>query len=139
MGEGEGDEVEEKVSDAKKAPSRFSLPSVTKSATKSRSREGGREVEAMLALEGVDVYGGGGEGGGAGSAKKVVEAVTMQVVRGERVLLVGPNGVGKTSLLRQLAGEGAAVERGAAAASDIFFFRQEAAERLAGSKWWRRI
>ncbi len=37
--------------------------------------------------------------------KKLIDGLTMHVVPGERVGIIGPNGVGKTSLLRAIVGE----------------------------------
>jgi ATP-binding cassette subfamily F protein uup len=40
-----------------------------------------------------------------GTDKKIVRDVTMRVHRGDRIALVGPNGVGKTTLLKLLTGK----------------------------------
>jgi ATP-binding cassette subfamily F protein 3 len=48
---------------------------------------------------------GGGRPGSTGEVKSLVQVTDLELLRGDRVGLIGPNGVGKTTLLRTLIGE----------------------------------
>ena len=85
------------------------------------SRQGGRDV---LAVGGVSkAYG----------AKRVLEGVSLTVRRGERVAVIGPNGLGKSTLLKvatgNLAADAGTVKWGHEA--NVGYFPQDHAEVLA--------
>ena len=134
--------------DEKKRPSRFRFVSGASSPGRRRAAAAGAPnatAAPMLALCGTDVraasaagaadVSGGESGGGSTEAPVILRDVQLDLRRGECVVLVGPNGVGKSSLLRAAAGEAGAIAAGEVAradGADVFVFAQDAAERLTG-------
>src|SRR5690606_25006595 len=81
--------------------------------------EAGRSGDTVIASDGVEVgYGG----------RAVLRAPELNLYRGERVALIGPNGTGKSTLLKTIAGELAAVSGGLrlGAAVSVGHYWQEA-------------
>ena len=148
-GAGEGGKAEEMAAmvqpaaNERKAPSRFRFQ---RAASGKKARRGGRSPgtmdsdEPMLRIAGADVRAGGQSKGeranvDGGEPPVLLRDAHLEVRRGECVVVVGPNGIGKSSLLRAAVGEDRAIAAGERTVGEgvaVFSFGQDAAERLSG-------
>ena len=154
--------VVQQAANARKRPSRFRF---TEAAAAGSKKKGSAAAAAaadaparpMLSLRGVDVRASGGqilsdalsgelittapaeaaEAPPSSTAPVLFASIDLEVGRGECVLLAGPNGVGKSSLMRAAAGATEALAAGRRQVGEgveMFVFAQDAAERLSGTQ-----
>jgi ATPase subunit of ABC transporter with duplicated ATPase domains len=90
--------AKERISDLQEFVRRFSANASKARQATSRKRQGKKLYRNAVTVEKLSfTY--------PGTADKVLDNVSFNVEAGERIAIIGPNGIGKTTLMRCLAGE----------------------------------